>query len=219
MCDTVNIDYMARHFDKIKNVGRVLEVGSYNANGNFKEFFMTKGISYLGIDIAPGPDVDLICDITADFSEIVKVLGQSTFDAIICANVLEHLYEPIKALNNMRKLLRDDGFLIIITPLIWDLHSWPQDYFRLNPDFYRRYSKDNGLRILEDTFNLSVRNTRKIFSSIDTIPMIVPDLYKKGILNILLRALGRFFVPELQQCWPHVYLNLICQKMTAPHSN
>jgi len=197
----------------------VLEVGSYNANGNFKDFCVSKGIYYLGIDIANGPDVDLVCDITSEFSEITKVIGGGCFDAIICANVLEHLYEPVKALNNMRELLREDGYLIIITPLLWDLHGWPKDYFRLNPDFYRRYAMENGLHILEDTFNLSIRNTRKIFSSCNSIPMIIPDLYPRGIINLMLKVISYFIVPELKQCWPHVYVNLICQKNAACLSN
>lgn len=69
MCDLVNLDYIENHFDKLEGIHNVLEVGSFNANGNCKNFISNKGLNYLGIDIQNGPDVDLICDITDDIKK------------------------------------------------------------------------------------------------------------------------------------------------------
>ncbi|MCK5594816.1 class I SAM-dependent methyltransferase [bacterium] len=211
MCDKVNLDYLEKHYGRLEDVHNVLEVGSYNFNGNCKEFIEKKGLNYLGIDIENGPDVDLVCDITDDIKIIKERLNQQQFDLIICMNVLEHLYEPKKALDNMRHLLKEDGYLIIVTPLVWNLHEYPCDFYRLNPDFYKRYMQDNNLTILENTFLLSVRNTRKFYSNIKILPAIIPNIYEKGIINIILRIAGRF-IHELRQSWAHTYLNLICQK-------
>lgn len=211
MCDKVNLDYLEKHYGRLEDVHSVLEVGSYNFNGNCKEFLEKKGLQYLGIDIKNGPDVDLICDITDDIKIIKEKLNHQCFDLIICMNVLEHLYEPKKALDNMRHLLKEGGYLIIVTPLVWNLHEYPSDFYRLNPDFYKRYMQDNNLIILENTFLLSVRNTRKFYSNIKTLPAIIPNVYEKGVINIILRIGGRF-IHELRQSWAHTYLNLICQK-------
>jgi SAM-dependent methyltransferase len=277
MCDLVNLDYLKHHYDKLEGINKILEVGSYNVNGNCKDFFLQRGLNYLGIDIMQGPDVDLICDITDDIRNIYEKLGHDKFDLVICMNVLEHLYEPIKALNNIISLLRNGGYIIIVTPLVWDLHDWPHDYYRLNPDFYKKYTKDSNLRILDDTFLLSSRENRQFYPDLNVIPMIIPDFYKpivqkSDFLKIssdidelwsnliqnsyinnegglqqaftLLRDVSEFkinakynhikpdifqilqktyfsliltnlsmYIPELRECWPHIYLNLICQKV------
>jgi SAM-dependent methyltransferase len=276
MCDTVNIDYLENHYDKLKGIHKALEVGSYNVNGNCKDFLLKKCINYLGIDIKEGPDVDIICDITDDIKSIAEKIGTDQYDLIICMNVLEHLYEPIKALDNMRHLLRNGGYLFIITPLVWDLHDWPHDYYRLTPDFYKKYTSDNNLKILEGTFMLSARDNRQFYSDLQVLPMLIPHIYKQTItkmdfseitndINGLWASLVKnnyindqgilqnqfaamrdpselqldikyndkkmyifkvlqqnyfslvltnlsMYIPELRECWPHIYLNLICQK-------
>lgn len=276
MCDLVNLDFIANHFDKLKGIYKVLEVGSFNVNGNCKKFILDRGINYIGIDIREGPDVDLICDITDDIKNIEIKLDYEKFDLIICMNVLEHLFEPIKALNNMNHLLRQDGYMMIVTPLVWDLHDWPHDFYRLNPDFFIKYAHDNNLRILEGTFLLSIRDNRQFYEDINVLPMLIPHIYKcnvekndfieitddieglwtdlqknqfidergliqrrftilknpnelvvdskyamkkNEIFNILYkRYMGLILfnfaksIPELRECWPHIYLNLIYQK-------
>jgi SAM-dependent methyltransferase len=277
VCDLVNLDYITNHFNTLEGIHNVLEVGSFNVNGNCKNIILSKGLRYLGIDIQDGPDVDLICNITDDIEHIERKLNHEKFDLIICMNVLEHLYEPIKALTNMRHLLRGKGYLMIVTPLVWDLHDWPHDFYRLNPDFYKKYTQDNNLQILEGTFLLSTRDSRKFYSNIKVLPMLIPHIYKgviekndfsevvpdsKGLLEDLiknnyidekgllqhkfatLRDLSEFILgpkyilkkgeifsilqksyiglifnnlasaaaPELRECWPHIYLNLICQQ-------
>jgi len=39
---------------------KVLEVGSLNINGSIRQFFTE--CDYLGIDVGPGVDVDLVCE-------------------------------------------------------------------------------------------------------------------------------------------------------------
>jgi 2-polyprenyl-3-methyl-5-hydroxy-6-metoxy-1,4-benzoquinol methylase len=43
-----------------------------------------------------------------------------TFDAITCSEVLEHCFDPIKMLKEMRRLLKRDGTIFLSTPN----HSW-----------------------------------------------------------------------------------------------
>jgi SAM-dependent methyltransferase len=276
MCDLINLDYLAHHFSKLTGVRSVLEIGSFNVNGNCKMFIAKQGLRYIGLDLRQGPDVDLVCDITEDILSLHTRLAYEKFDLIICMNVLEHLYEPMKALNNMKQLLREYGYVIIVTPLVWDLHDWPFDFYRLNPDFFIRYAQENNFTILEGTFLFSTRDNRTFFPDIKTLPMILPHLYKqtvarndfRGIIDdieglwdelvknqliesngalkekfmafqsdhelslgpkfaererdiyavlqkarigIMLAYMSRF-VPELRECWPHIYMNLIYQK-------
>lgn len=62
----------------------VLEFGSRDVNGSARSLFPQA--RYTGVDIAPGPGVDVVCD-AADWPE---VNGDDGFDLVICTEVLEH---------------------------------------------------------------------------------------------------------------------------------
>ncbi len=210
MCDAVNLSYLERQFPTLLQVRRVLEVGSYNVNGNCKQFIASRGLEYLGIDIRPGPDVDLVCDITAPRDEVRKTLPDTDYDLVLCLNVLEHLFEPVRALDNMVSLLRRGGFLLLVTPAVWDLHDWPHDFFRLNPDFFRRYTESRNLGILPETFVFSARDTGKFYEDVDVLPMITPHMHGGFLARATARALGAF-MPGCRECWTRIYLNLVIQ--------
>ena len=211
MCDAVNLAYLERHRSLLEGAHRVLEVGSYNVNGNSKRFFVDRGAAYTGIDIRSGPDVDRVCDITDHGDRVVAILGEHLFDLAVCMNVLEHLYRPHTALENISRLVRAGGNVVIVVPLVWDLHDWPHDYFRLNPDFFREFARQSGMEIIKGTFEFSIRDTGVFLSDLSELPMLVPHLHG----SLVARAVRRFmalFVPECSECWPRIYLNLILRK-------
>lgn len=180
MCDHVNMIYLQQHFNKLQNVRTVLEVGSFFVNGNGKYFIQSLGLEYVGIDLRSGPDVDLVCDITdANINNILQRAypQYKEFDLILCMNVLEHIYDPIRALDNMKGLLKPGGYLLLVTPLVWDLHEYPHDYYRLNPDFFREYFSRNGFSILTGTFLLSIRDSKQFYPNINILPMLHPHIY------------------------------------------
>ena len=207
MCDTVNLDYLERQFHLFRGSRTVLEVGSYDVNGTCRGFIASKGLDYLGVDIQAGPGVDLVCDMGAEPAAVQAAIGAKKFDLIVCMNVLEHTYEPIRVLDNMRRLMAPGGHLVVVTPLVWDLHNWPADYYRLNPDFYRRYASTSGLEVVPDSFVLSVRDTRKFYSDTSVIPELIPHIYGRSPAGLLITALAMFLRP-LRHAWPHVYSNL-----------
>ncbi len=51
-------------------------------------------------------------------------------DAVIAESLLEHMEDPIRAVNEFRRVLKQGGILYIITPFIMEYHSSPADYQR-----------------------------------------------------------------------------------------
>ncbi len=217
MCDAVNLAYLERHESLLAQARSVLEVGSFNVNGNSKRFFVDRGADYTGIDLRPGPDVDLVCDITADTDKVTAVLGHRRFDVVVCMNVLEHVYHPHAALDNIVRLVRPGGLVIVITPLVWDLHDWPHDFVRLNPDFFREYARRSGLRIADGAFEFSIRDTGAFIGDLSELPQIVPHLHGSVVARFMRRAVAAV-VPEAADCWPRTYLNVILQQPGAGSS-
>jgi ubiquinone/menaquinone biosynthesis C-methylase UbiE len=82
-------------------------------------------------------------DIIADVQSMPGV-PDSNFDTVLCTQVLEHLEDPCGALREMRRVLRDDGILILSVPHLSMIHEAPEDYFRFT---------DYGLRSLCEKAN------------------------------------------------------------------
>ena len=59
----------------------VIEIGSRDVNGSIRDLFPSA--SWLGIDIAPGPGVDIVCDAT-EWDTLRRV------DLLICCETFEH---------------------------------------------------------------------------------------------------------------------------------
>jgi SAM-dependent methyltransferase len=84
---------------------RVLEIGSLDINGSVRSYFTQ--CDYIGLDIGPGPGVDVVCQ------------GQEydapndSFDVTVCCEVMEHNPFWQDTLRNMIRLLKPGGLLIM----------------------------------------------------------------------------------------------------------
>lgn len=108
----------------------------------------------IGSKMAPYSDV---CDklITLDMRhfEDVDVIGDAhnlpfrgnSFDNIIMTNLLEHVQEPQKVVDESYRTLKPDGFIVIYTPFMYPIHGDPNDYWRFT---------DEGLKYLLRNFRI-----------------------------------------------------------------
>ena len=86
---------------------RVLDIGSYDINGNNR--FLFEDYEYLGIDLVDGPNVDL----AIKAHELQE--PDNSFDFIISTECFEHdMYYP-KSLNNIIRMLKPGGLFLFTT--------------------------------------------------------------------------------------------------------
>lgn len=109
---------------------RTLDVGG--GSGPYKKYFPNR----VCIDSEAGDGVDVVGD-AHDLSRF----RDGEFERVLCTEVLEHLHTPQKALNEMRRVLKPGGTLILTTRFIFPLHNIPGDYFR-----FTRYGLAHLLR-------------------------------------------------------------------------
>lgn len=91
---------------------------------------------YVGIDLPSTGYGTRALDVLGDAHNLP--FGASTFDTVLCTEVLEHVPEPSQVLSEVNRVLKPGGVLILTVPLTWGLHEAPHDYYRYT-EFGVRY--------------------------------------------------------------------------------
>jgi SAM-dependent methyltransferase len=108
---------------------RVLELGTLRSlpgRSTLHRDWVPHHGEFLGSDIAPGPDVDIV----ADVHRLSTVAGQEQFDVILSFSTFEHLKYPHLAALELLKVLRPGGLLFVQTHQTFPVHGYPHDYYR-----------------------------------------------------------------------------------------
>lgn len=104
----------------------------------FREYFPNQVTT--DVEQRPGMQIDIVAD-AHDLSPI----PDASYDLVLFTEVLEHLHSPQKAIDEIERILRPGGLVLLTTRFIFPLHSSPIDYFR-----YTKY----GLRHLMRNFEI-----------------------------------------------------------------
>lgn len=133
MGDINQLIFIREHVEHFS--GPFLEVGSkdYGTTQDLRSLF-SAGNEYIGVDMESGPGVDIVLDLTGDFEHVHTKLGNRRFGTIFCLSVLEHCENPFKMAENLTKLLKPDGTICISAPFSWQIHGYPNDYWRFTPE-------------------------------------------------------------------------------------
>jgi SAM-dependent methyltransferase len=109
----------------------ILDVGSYDANGSYKDLFMNKNWGYTGLDMVAGPNVDIISNGPYDFGL------EKQYDVVISGNCLEHVEAPWLWIKEVEKVIKPNGLLCIVVPFNVEEHRYPVDCWRILPDGFK----------------------------------------------------------------------------------
>ena len=75
-------------------------------------------------------------------------VADGEFDAVVCSQVLEHIFAPAEFLAEIRRVLRPGGVLLLTTPFVWDEHSQPYDFGRYSSFGLRHVLESAGFEVV-----------------------------------------------------------------------
>jgi len=113
-------------------LGIVLEIGS-GAKSRKTLFSMS---TFISTDLVRGDTVDIL-QTAAHLS-----FRDQTAQLVLCENVLEHVFEPERVIQEIHRVLCRDGLLFLVTPFLFPLHDAPHDFFRYTEYSLRRLLRD-----------------------------------------------------------------------------
>jgi SAM-dependent methyltransferase len=109
----------------------ILEVGSYQVAGQ-EDIADLRGLfpgkPYLGVDLRPGPGVDRVADVEA------LPLADRSIGTVLALNTFEHVRRFWRGLDEVYRVLRPDGALVVSCPFYFHIHNFPSDYWRFTPE-------------------------------------------------------------------------------------
>lgn len=170
-----NINKMAHHFHD----GYLLDVGC--GRKPYESLFNVT--SYIGLDVAGGGHDDDAKSADIYYDGKVFPFRDSFFDYVISNQVLEHVFEPGKFMEEIYRILKPDGLLLITVPFVWDEHEIPYDYGRYTSFGLNYLISKNGFDIIEQ---------HKSGGYVDTLAQMFSSyiysifLTKNQYLNVLL---------------------------------
>lgn len=124
--------------------GRVLDIGCAD---RWIERQLPRGSEYIGLDyLATGKHMyGSRPDVFADASSL-PLAGESV-DTVVIFEVMEHLRKPREALQEITRVLRPQGRLLLTMPFLYPVHDAPHDYQRLTIHGLARDVEAAGLRV------------------------------------------------------------------------
>jgi SAM-dependent methyltransferase len=95
---------------------------------DLRPFFPNK--EYVGCDMREGPGVDRVV-VLEDLPMADKSVG-----TVLSADTIEHVFPVFKAFEEMFRVLRDDGAIVVTSVMDFWIHSHPYDYWRFTPEAF-----------------------------------------------------------------------------------
>ncbi len=179
--EIASLDYSVRryfvdefHFRHISSLARgstVLDLGGnkIRKRGGFDIGRYGLKVIYANLSTEKQPDAQ------ADGGRVP--FADECFDVVICAEVLEHVWEPESVLKNIFRVLKPSGRVFITTPFMYRVHGDPQDFYRYTDYYWHCALQEIGFR------SIVVERQGLFFS-------VMADILKQYIAEI---GLGRPF--------------------------
>ena len=132
--------YVDQMFSSVRFSGAVLDVGGQKVGkrGSFHPPLSdVECWHYLNIEEKFEPD--FIC--SADDMSLVQ---NDTYDFVVLTEVLEHLQNPERTLQEIHRVLKPSGKLVASMPFLYGIHGDPDDFQRWTPSKFENVMNKQG---------------------------------------------------------------------------
>jgi SAM-dependent methyltransferase len=204
----------------------IVEIGSYQVPdqpypSDLRPLFAGK--QYVGCDARPGPGVDRIEDVHA------LSFDDGSVGTVLMLETLEHVADPIRALQQVRRVLRPEGFTVLTSCMDTPVHDHPSDYWRFTPEGFDLLVKDlsprrvflQGHPLFPHTVAAIARKgggeaaLAPLDEAVPRIPGTLTQEISPRIAPDFFRPLGATLAPGEEAKYPEVMLHVAFDRILA----
>lgn len=156
----------------------IYEFGSFRVAGqeefaNLRPFF--PGKKYVGTDLREGTGVDVVLDVhNID-------LPSGSVGTVLCLDTLEHVEYPRKAIDELNRILKPNGTLVISSSMNFPIHDFPYDFWRFTPDGFKSLLSPFSQTFVESAGDGEFPHTVVGVGSKDSVPENVMNEFMEKI--------------------------------------
>lgn len=169
---------------QIELSGKILDLGSKTNGPSYNRYFKWVGnheVTYTDLD-ASGPGLVKL-DVEKGFP-----MSDESYDAVICYNVLEHIFSAKDVLQETRRILKKDGRMVGVVPFFVRYHPDPKDYYRYTHEALERLAQEAGF-VSTQIVSLGFG---PFTSATSLIGVYLPGFFR-GILHLFAYLFDRLF--------------------------
>src|SRR5216684_1331152 len=123
----------------------IIDLGSHDVNGSYRPFFARAPWRYVGVDLAPGKNVDVVLRDPYAWRE----LASESADIVVSGQTFEHTEFFWETMLEIARILKPRGLCCIIVPSSGPEHRFPLDCWRFFPDGLHAMARYADLEVLE----------------------------------------------------------------------
>lgn len=113
-----------------------LQVPEQEGFADLRPYF--SGKKFIGADMRQGPGVDIVLD-------LAKIdLPDACAGTVLLLETVEHVEYVSKALEEVYRIIKPGGILVMSSRLDFPIHAYPNDYWRFTPEAFRSLLKPFG---------------------------------------------------------------------------
>ena len=170
----------------------IVDLGSQDVNGSYRDIFDNSKWNYRGVDMAPGRNVDIVLENPYRWREIKS----GTVDVLISGQAFEHIEFFWLTMLEIRRILRPDGLCCLVAPSAGSEHRYPVDCWRFYPDGFAALAKYAGMGVLEVATQWEKNPVYTDSSNEWHDTMLVCKKKKQSIANELRRWIGTLLIQK-----------------------
>ena len=207
--------WLTKQANMIAEGSKVLDIGAggcpHREKFNHCEYFTQDFIQLSDSQIQNQEGYGKI-DFVSDILDIP--VPDSSYDVILCTEVIEHVPDPISAINEISRILKPGGTLLITAPLQSGLHQEPYHFYGgYTKYWYEKFLTENNFTELNIEENGSLHSTyfalgATIFKSFLEVMIYDKNLFRKLIAFISLIIFSPIFLilnPIFCFFWESIY--------------
>lgn len=165
-----NVNSIVRAFSETFPVKEpVIEIGSFQILrqlniANLRPYF--KGKEFIGCDMRRGRGVDRIENVEN------LTFKDSSVGTVLMLETLEHVQNCHKAVDEVYRVLKKGGIVLMSSPMDFPIHNHPYDYWRFTPEAFNLLLKKFDVKIIgyegnpkkpHTVFVIGIKNTKSGF--------------------------------------------------------
>ena len=136
--------YIQRYDWPGREIIKVIDIGGANIFGSYANIFSSHNFDFKAVDLSPNEGVDIVLDNPYELP-----FPDESIDIVISGQCFEHVEFFWLLFTEISRVVKPDGFVILIVPSAGPIHRYPVDCYRFYPDAFVALAKYTGIKVVD----------------------------------------------------------------------